>query len=67
MFFYANLTLTKTKREFLVQKRFLDEKAEIIFSNVMRSFDPFSEDCSLNDMVEYFNNTLSSALKLLLH
>ena len=39
MFFDANLTLTKTKREFLVQKRFIDGEAEAKFSNIMRSFD----------------------------
>ena len=59
--FDANLTLTK-KREFLVQKRFLDGKAETMFFNIMRSFEPYSCECPLNDMVENFNNALSSAL-----
>ena len=62
MFFDANLILTKTKREFLVQKRFIDDKAEANFTNIMRSYEPYSYDCSLNDMVEDFSITLSSAL-----
>ena len=28
----------------------------------MKSTEPYSHDCSLNDIVEHFNNTLLSAL-----
>ena len=37
VFYNANLTLTQTKREILVQKRFLDDRAEAEFSDIMRS------------------------------
>uniref|UniRef100_A0A667YPA7 Reverse transcriptase domain-containing protein n=1 Tax=Myripristis murdjan TaxID=586833 RepID=A0A667YPA7_9TELE len=60
--FNATLTLTKTKREYLVTKRFLGDEAEANFANLMRSFEPHSGDCTLNDMVKQFNNALSAAL-----
>ena len=47
---FDNLTLTKTKRKFLVQKRFLDDEVEAKFSNIMRTFESYSYDCSLNDI-----------------
>jgi len=46
--------------EFLVQKRGLDDKAEATFADIMRSLELNSYNCSLNGMVEIFNNTMSS-------
>lgn len=46
VFFDANLIVSKIKRELWVQKRFLDEKAEAEFSNIMKSLEPYNLDCS---------------------
>src|SRR4029434_1572689 len=40
----GQIILTKTKREFLVQKRFIDDNAEANFTNIMRSYEPYSYD-----------------------
>lgn len=59
-----NSTLQKPNREFLVQHRFLGGKAEAKLRDIMRPFESRSYDCSLNDLVEDFNITMSSVVPL---
>lgn len=54
--FYTEITLTKTKKEVIVQKRLLDDKAESKFSDLIRLYEPHSHDSSLNEMVENLND-----------
>lgn len=54
--------VTKTKREFLVLGMPMERLKQ---SSVIPLFESHSCDCTLNDMVENFNNTFSSALNTL--
>src|SRR4029434_4805583 len=61
-FFYVEIILTKTTKEFLVYRRLLDDEATVRFSVQIAVYEPTSHDCSLNEMVENLNDALPSVL-----
>ena len=49
--FDTAISLIKTRKEVIFQKRHLDDKSESNFSDLFSQYEPQSDDNSLNEMV----------------